>query len=110
MKTLVLSIIATLILATNAKASNFEGIKVGTVGKTELKATFTTEKATPATVTITNQAGVVIKTTTINTLQGTNTVTLIDAATIAAGTYTVTIVANGTTTTTSFINFGGESL
>jgi hypothetical protein len=89
MKALITSIVAMFILAT-ASASNFEGIKVASAGKPALEATFSTEKASTATISITNQAGVVVKTTTVAATKGTNTFSLIDVATLEEGTFTIT--------------------
>jgi hypothetical protein len=109
MKALFTSIVAMFILAT-ATANNFEGIKVMAAGKLALEATFSSAKATTATISITNQAGVVVKTTTVAAAKGTNTFSLIDVASLEEGTFTITLVANGTTSTTTFINFKSEGL
>ncbi len=109
MKALFTSIVAMFILAT-ASATDFGGIKVMAAGKPALEATFCTDKATTATISITNQAGVVVKTTTIAATKGTNTFSLIDLASLEEGTFTISLVTNSTTSTTTFINFKSEGL
>jgi hypothetical protein len=109
MKALFTTIVAMFILAT-ASATDFGGIKVMAAGKPALEATFSTNKATTATISITNQAGVVVKTTTVAAIKGTNTFSLIDVASLEEGTFTITLVANGTTSTTTFMNFKSEGL
>jgi hypothetical protein len=109
MKALFTSIVAMFILAT-ASATNFEGIKVMATGKPSVEATFTMAKATTATISITNQAGVVVKTTTVAAVKGINTFSLIDVASLEEGTFTITLKANDTTSKTTFINFKSEGL
>jgi hypothetical protein len=104
MKTLFTIILSALIFTT-ASANNFEGIKIGTTGKSSIEAKFTSAKATTATITITNQAGVVVNTQNVTLVKGANTVSLLDVTTLEEGTYTISLIANGTTTTTTFINF-----
>ena len=104
MKTLITSIVAMFIFAT-ATASNFEGIKISSVGKPAVEATFTSNTVTKATISITNQAGVVVKTNTVAVTKGANTFSLIDVTTLNEGTYTISFEANGKTTTTTFIYF-----
>jgi Fe2+ transport system protein B len=104
MKALFTSIVAILIFAT-ASASNFDGIKVGTTGKSSIEAKFTSEKATTATITITNQAGVVVKTQNVTLTKGNNNIALVDVATLAEGTFTITLVSDNNTVSTKFVNF-----
>ena len=104
MKTLFTIILSALIFTT-ASANNFEGIKIGTTGKSSIEAKFSSAKATTAIITITNQAGVVINTQNVTLVKGNNAVSLLDVATLEDGTYTVSLIANGTTTRTSFVNF-----
>ncbi len=108
MKTLITSILAMFIFA-SATASNFEGIKIGTTGKSVINAKFSSDKATTATFTITTQAGVVVKTQSITLAKGNNTINLLDVTTLAEGNYTLTLVSNGTTATTSFVNFASDA-
>jgi hypothetical protein len=111
MKTLITSIVAMFIFAT-ASATNFDGIKVTTVGKPAIEATFSSAKATTAIISITNQAGVVVKTTSVVVAKGSNTFSLIDVTTLEEGTYTISLESNGKTTNTNFIFFKstGEGL
>jgi hypothetical protein len=104
MKTLFTIILSALIFTT-ASANNFEGIKIGTTGKSSIEAKFSSAKATTATITITNQAGVVVNTQNVTLVKGNNTVSLLDVTTLEEGTYTISLIANGTTTTTKFVNF-----
>jgi hypothetical protein len=104
MKTLFTIILSALIFTT-ASANNFEGIKIGTTGKSSIEAKFTSAKATTATITITNQAGVVVNTQNVTLVKGANSVALLDVTTLEEGTYTISLIANGTTTTTTFVNF-----
>jgi hypothetical protein len=104
MKTLITSIVAMFIFAT-ATASNFEGIKVTTAGKPALEATFSSTSVTTATISVTNQAGVVVKTTSVAVTKGSNTFSLINVTTLEEGTYTISLTANGKTTNTTFIYF-----
>jgi PKD repeat protein len=104
MKALFTIILSISIFAT-ATASNFEGIKIGSTGKSSIEAKFSSKKATTATVTITNQAGVVINTLNVTLSKGTNNIALVDVTTLEEGTFTISIVANGKTVTTEFINF-----
>jgi methionine-rich copper-binding protein CopC len=104
MKTLFTIILSTLIFTT-ASANNFEGIKIGTTGKSSIEAKFSSAKATTATITITNQAGAVVNTQNVTLVKGDNTVSLLDVTTLEEGTYTISLIANGTTTTTKFVNF-----
>ncbi len=104
MKTLFTIILSALIFTT-ASANNFEGIKIGTTGKSSIEAKFASAKATTATVTITNQAGVVVNTQNVTLVKGANSIALLDVTTLEEGTYTISIIANGTTTTTTFVNF-----
>jgi hypothetical protein len=104
MKTLFTIILSALIFTT-ASANNFEGIKIGTTGKSSIEAKFSSAKATAATITITNQAGVVVNTQNVTLVKGDNTVSLLDVTTLEEGTYTISLIANGTTTTTKFVNF-----
>lgn len=104
MKALFTIIFSIAIFAT-ASASNFEGIKIGTTGKSSIEAKYASHKATTATVTILNQAGVVINTLNVNLTKGANNISLVDAATLAEGTFTISLVANGKTVTTEFVNF-----
>jgi hypothetical protein len=104
MKTLFTIILSALIFTT-ASANNFEGIKIGTTGKSSIEAKFSSAKATTATITITNQAGVVVNTQNVTLVKGNNVVALLDVTTLEEGTYTISLIANGTTTTTTFVNF-----
>jgi hypothetical protein len=104
MKTLFTIILSALIFTT-ASANNFEGIKIGTTGKSSIEAKFSSAKATTATITITNQAGVVVNTQNVTIVKGNNAVALLDVTTLEEGTYTISLIANGTTTTTTFVNF-----
>jgi hypothetical protein len=104
MKTLFTIILSALIFTT-ASANNFEGIKIGTTGKSSIEAKFSSAKATTATITITNQAGVVVNTQNVTLVKGNNAVALLDVTTLEEGTYTISLIANGTTTTTTFVNF-----
>lgn len=104
MKTLFTSIVAILIFAT-ASATNFEGIKIGTTGKSSIEAKFTSKKATTAIITITNQTGVVISTFNVTLVKGDNTISLLDVSLIEEGTYTISLTSDGTTSSTKFINF-----
>jgi hypothetical protein len=104
MKTLFTIILSALIFTT-ASANNFEGIKIGTTGKSSIEAKFSSAKATTATITITNQAGVVVNTQNVTIVKGNNAVALLDVTTLEEGTYTISLIANGTTTTTKFVNF-----
>jgi hypothetical protein len=104
MKTLFTIILSALIFTT-ASAKNFEGIKIGTTGKSSIEAKFSSAKATTATITITNQAGVVVNTQNVTLVKGNNAVALLDVTTLEEGTYTISLIANGTTTTTTFVNF-----
>jgi hypothetical protein len=108
MKTLITSIVAMFIFAT-ATASNFEGIKIATTGKSTINAKFSSDKATTATISITNKAGVVVNTQNVTIAKGDNSIVLLDVATLAEGNYTVTLVSNGNTTTTSFLNFVSDA-
>jgi hypothetical protein len=104
MKTLFTIILSALIFTT-ASANNIEGIKVGTTGKSSIEAKFSSAKATTATITITNQAGVIVNNQSVTLVKGNNTVSLLDVTTLEEGTYTISLIANGTTTTTKFVNF-----
>jgi methionine-rich copper-binding protein CopC len=104
MKTLFTIILSALIFTT-ASANNFEGIKIGTTGKSSIEAKFSSVKATTATITITNQAGVVVNTQNVTLVKGNNTVSLLDVTTLEEGAYTISLISNGTTTTTTFVNF-----
>ncbi len=108
MKTLITSIVAMFIFAT-ATASNFEGIKIGTTGNSVINAKFSSDNATTATFTITNQAGVIVKTQSVKLTKGNNTINLLDVTTLADGNYTLTFVANGKTATISFVNFASDA-
>jgi hypothetical protein len=104
MKTLFTIILSALIFTT-ASANNFEGIKIGTTGKSSIVAKFSSAKAITATITITNQAGTVVNTQNVTLVKGNNSVSLLDVTTLEEGTYTISLIANGKTTTTTFINF-----
>jgi Fe2+ transport system protein B len=104
MKTL-FTIILSAIIFTTASANNFEGIKVGTTGKSSIEAKFSSAKATTATITITNQAGVVVNTQNVTITKGNNTVSLLDVTTLAEGTYTITLTSDNNTVSTKFVNF-----
>jgi methionine-rich copper-binding protein CopC len=104
MKTL-FTIILSVLIFTSASANNFEGIKIGTSGKSSIVAKFSSEKATNATITITNQAGLVVNTQNVTLVKGNNTVSLLDVTTLEDGTYTISLISNGTITTTKFVNF-----
>jgi hypothetical protein len=104
MKALFTIILSTLIIAT-ASASNFEGIKIGTAGKSAIVAKYSSNKATTAVVSITNQAGEVVNTQNVTLIKGDNSIALVDVTTLAEGTFTISLVANGKTVTTEFVNF-----
>jgi hypothetical protein len=102
------TILCSLLIISSASASNFEGIKIGTTGKSNIEANYTATKATTATVTITNQAGVVINTLNVELTKGYNNIALVDVATLEEGTFTISIVENGTTTTAKFVNYKSD--
>ncbi len=104
MKTLFTIILSALIFTT-ASANNFEGIKIGTTGKSSIEAKFSSLKATTAVITITNEAGVVVNNQNITLIKGGNNITLVDVATLAEGTYTITLTTNNNSVSTKFINF-----
>ncbi len=104
MKALFTLIIAVLIFNT-ATASNFEGIKIATSGKSSIEAKFISKKAAAATIIITNKAGKVVNTLNFITVKGNNTISLLDVTTLNEGTYTITLVNDGTTSASKFVNF-----
>lgn len=104
MKALFTFIIAVLIFTT-ASASNFEGIKIATSGKSSIEAKFISKKSIAAVITITNETGKVVTTLNIITVIGNNTIALLDVTTLNEGTYTITLVSDGNTSTTKFVNF-----
>jgi hypothetical protein len=104
MRTLLTSIVAILIFTT-ATASNFEGIKIGTTGKSSIEAKYNSKKATTAIITITNQVGVVTNTINVNLTKGDNTISLVDVTTLEEGTYIISLDTNGTKSSTKFVNF-----
>jgi hypothetical protein len=104
MKTL-FTIILSLSIFTTASANNFEGIKIGTTGKSSIEAKFSAIKATTATITITNQAGIIINNQNVTLIKGDNNITLVDVATLAEGTYIITLTTNNNSISTKFVNF-----
>jgi hypothetical protein len=107
MKALITTILCILIITTSF-ASNFEGIKIGTTGKSNIEAKYTATKATAAKVTITNQAGIVINTINVTLTKGDNNIALVDVTTLEEGTFTISLMENGNTTTTTFVNYKSE--
>jgi Fe2+ transport system protein B len=99
------TIILSALIFTTASANNFEGIKIGTTGKSSIEAKFTSKKATTATITITNQAGVVVNTQNVTLTKGDNNIALVDVTTLAEGTYTITLVVDNNSVSTKFVNF-----
>jgi biopolymer transport protein ExbD len=99
-----LTILSIFIISTSF-ANNFEGIQIGSTGKSQIEAKYVSKKATTAVITITNQAGVVVNTMNVTLAKGNNKISLVDVTTLGEGTYTVSLVANNTTTTAKFVNF-----
>jgi hypothetical protein len=99
------TIILSALIFTTASANNFEGIKIGTTGKSSIEAKFTSKKATTATITITNQVGVVVNTQNVTLTKGDNNIALVDVTTLAEGTYTITLVVDNNSVSTKFVNF-----
>jgi hypothetical protein len=81
------------------------GIKIKTTGKSALEVSYTSKKVTTAIITITNEAGMVITKQTSAVKKGANKILIADAAKLSEGTFLVSMVCNGKTETTKFINF-----
>jgi hypothetical protein len=97
MKALFILLISTFSLATSF-ASNIDNITIAPNGKTStIEVRVKATKASDATITITNAAGVVISTQNAKLVNGANAIALVDVANIEEGTYVVTMVANGET-------------
>jgi Fe2+ transport system protein B len=104
MKTL-FTIILSVLIFTTASANNFEGIKIGTTGKSSIEAKFSAIKATTATITITNQAGMTVNNQKVTLIKGDNNIALVDVAILAEGTYTITLTTDNKSVSTKFVNF-----
>jgi hypothetical protein len=100
-----LTILLSVFLLTSATANSQDGIKIGTTGKSSIAVKFISKKVAIATITITNEAGVVVSTQTADVVKGDNSIVLTDVAKLAEGTFTVSMTANGKTETTKFVNF-----
>ena len=100
-----LTIFLSIFLLASATANSQDGIKIGTNGKSSVSVKFNSKKATTATITITNEAGVIVSTQTADVVKGDNNITLADVSKLAEGTFTISLIANGKTETTKFINF-----
>ncbi len=100
-----LTVLLSVFLLTSATANSQDGIKIGTNGKSSIAVKFISKKITTATITITNEAGVIVSTQTADIVKGDNSIVLADVSKLAEGTYTVSMTANGKTETTKFINF-----
>ena len=100
-----LTIFLSVFLLASATANSQDGIKIGTNGKSSVSVKFNSKKVTTATITITNEAGVIVSTQTADVVKGDNNITLADVSKLAEGTFTISLTANGKTETTKFINF-----
>jgi hypothetical protein len=100
-----LTIFLSVFLLTSATANSQDGIKIGTNGKSSVSVKFNSKKVTTTTITITNEAGVIVSTQTADVVKGDNNITLADVSKLAEGTFTISLTANGKTETTKFINF-----
>jgi Domain of unknown function (DUF3244) len=100
-----LTVLLSVFLLTSATANSQDGIKIGTNGKSSIAVKFNSKKVTTATITITNEAGVIVSTQTADVVKGDNSIILADVAKLAEGTFTISLTANGKTETTKFVNF-----
>jgi hypothetical protein len=94
-----------LLASATANSQDGNGIKIGTNGKSSVSVKFTSKKVTSATITITNEAGVIVSTQTADVVKGDNNITLTDVSKLAEGTFTISLTANGKIETIKFINF-----
>jgi anti-sigma28 factor (negative regulator of flagellin synthesis) len=88
--------------------NNTDSLKIKTVGKSSIEASFTSKKQSSAKITISNQSGKVVFTQNFKVVIGSNKIALIDTKTIDEGTYTVSLIYAGKKMKTKFINFKGE--
>jgi fructose-specific phosphotransferase system component IIB len=100
-----LTIFISIFILSSAQAINFEGIKIGTNGQSAIELRLTSKKVATATITITNEAGIVVSTQAANIVKGNNSISLTDVATLSEGMYTVTMVSNNKTVSTKFMNW-----
>jgi hypothetical protein len=105
MKTFFTFLLSSLLLLISTISNAQDGIKVGPTGKSSLELRFNARKATIATITITNEANIVVSTQTSDVVKGENKILIADATKLNEGTFTVTMVSNGKTETTKFVNF-----
>ena len=105
MKALVTVLFCTILFAT-ASASNIDGIKIApNANTTNIEVRLTAKAATEATITITNEAGVIVSTQAAKVITGSNAIVLLDIAKLAEGSYTITMTAGAEVMTTKFMNW-----
>ncbi len=100
-----LTIFISVFILSSANATNFDGIKIGTTGKSSVEVRLTSKKVTTATITVTNAQGVVVSTQTANITKGNNNISLADLTNLEEGMFTVTMVVKNETLTTQFMNW-----
>jgi hypothetical protein len=100
-----LTIFLSIFLLASATANSQYGIKIGTTGKSSIAVKFNSKKVTKATITITNEAGVIVSTQNADVVLGDNSIVLADVAKLEEGTFTVSMIADGKTETAKFVNF-----
>jgi hypothetical protein len=107
-----LTFFLSIFLLASATANSQDGIKIGTNGKSSIAVKFYSKTATTTTITITNEAGVIVSTQNANVVLGDNSIVLADVAKLAEGTFIVSMINDGKTETTKFVNFkmDGEAL
>ncbi len=100
-----LTIFISIFILSSANANNFEGIKIGSNGKSSIELRVSSKKTTTATITITNESGVVVSTQAANIVKGDNNISLTDVNNLAEGMYTVTMASKNKTVSTKFMNW-----
>jgi thioredoxin reductase len=105
MKTLVILLVSILSFSI-ANANDTDRLTIApNVKAATIELRVTKVKATDATITITNEAGVVISTKKVTLLTGANAIELINVKDLAEGTFTVTVTTTTGTSQTQFVNW-----